>query len=174
MVERTSSRARKVGATPVEESLLRIGDLASRAGVSRRTVDFYTGSGLLTPVRRSGGNFRLYRATDVVRISAIRRLEAQGVRLDEISQILTADGHDHPGACPSGAEGGCPADPRTLQAHLASVDAQLQALRDAAEMVDPQTRGAMAGLVARAQVLIATAGLLAEELVAGSQLLPPL
>ena len=158
----------------MEESLLRIGEVASRAEVSKRTVDFYTGLGLLTPVRRSGGNFRLYRATDVARIAAIRRLEAQGVRLDEIAQILAADGHDHPARCPSGEDGVCPADPRTLQAHLASVDVELQALRDAADLVDSQTRGAMANLVARAQVLIATAGLLAGDLVAGSQLLPPM
>ena len=62
------------------EELLRIGELAARAVVSTRTVDFYTGLGLLTPTRRSGGNFRLYQPADVQRIAAVRHLEAQGIR----------------------------------------------------------------------------------------------
>ena len=42
--------------------LLRIGELANLAGVSTRTVDFYTGLGLIEPAERTAGNFRLYSA----------------------------------------------------------------------------------------------------------------
>jgi len=152
---------------------LRIGELASRSGVSRRTVDFYTGLGLLTPAR-SGGNFRLYQPSDVQRIAAIRRLEAQGIRLDEIARLLTASPQADQTPCPDHAQGQCPADPITLKAYLASLDAQVQALRELPEVADHGTRGVLATLVSRAQVLIATALIMGEELLPGTDLLPPL
>jgi MerR family copper efflux transcriptional regulator len=158
----------------LDSGLLRIGEVASRAGVSTRTVDFYTGLGLLAPVRRSGGSFRLYEPTDVVRIAAIRRLEAQGLRLEEITHILTASDQDDHTGCPQGDDGKCPADPLALQAYLAAVDVQVLTLRSTAELVDRGTRGVMASLVARAQVLIATAVVLGQELISGSTPLPPL
>ena len=164
----------KEGGPVVEEGSLRIGDLASRAGVSRRTVDFYTGLGLLAPVGRSGGNFRLYQASDVHRIVAIRRLEAQGIRLEEIGHLLSAPALEDHTNCTDSSEGPCPADPVALEGYLTSLDTQVQALRDATGAVDDQTRGVLATLVARAQVLIATALVLSEEILPSTQLLPPL
>jgi len=156
------------------EDLLRIGELASRADVSRRTVDFYTGLGLLTPAR-SGGNFRLYQPTDVQRIAAIRRLEAQGIRLDEITHLLTDRALEDHSGCVDHSDGYCPADPVALKGHLSSLDAQVRALRDLPEVTDHGTRGAvLATLVARAKVLIATALILSEELLPGTEFLPPL
>lgn len=156
------------------EGPLRIGEIASLAGVSRRTVDFYTGLGLLTPVRRSGGNFRLYQPTDVQRIASIRRLEAQGIRLDEIGHLMTASPtHDHT-ECGDRSEGPCPADPVALEGYLTALDSQVRALHDFAGVVDHETRGVLTTLVARAQVLIATALILSEEILPTTQLLPPL
>jgi MerR family transcriptional regulator, copper efflux regulator len=165
---------RKVGASVMTEVPLRIGEIASRAGVSRRTVDFYTGLGLLTPVRRSGGNFRLYQPSDVKRIAAIRRLEAQGIRLDEITHLLTASAPEDHTECPDSAEGSCPADPVALKGYLTSLDAQVRALRDLPELADHGTRGVLTTLVARAQVLMATALIVSEEILPGAHLLPPL
>jgi MerR family copper efflux transcriptional regulator len=164
----------KVGESVASENLLRIGEIAARADVSRRTVDFYTGLGLLIPVRRSGGNFRLYQARDVQRIAAIRRLEAQGIRLDEITHLLAASAMEDHTRCADRPEGPCPADPVALEGYLTSLDAQVQALRDLTGVVDDQTRGVLATLVARAQVLIATALVLSEEILPGTPLLPPL
>jgi MerR family copper efflux transcriptional regulator len=158
-------------AEEMTEDLLRIGELASRAEVSRRTVDFYTGLGLLVPTR-SGGNFRLYQPADVQRIAAIRRLEAQGIRLDEIARLLTGETEDAARAAHS--EGSGPASPATLEGYLSSLDAQVQALRDLPEVTDHGTRGVLAGLVGRAQVLIATALILSDELLPGAEFLPPL
>ena len=158
-------------AEEMTEDLLRIGELASRAEVSRRTVDFYTGLGLLAPTR-SGGNFRLYQPADVQRIAAIRRLEAQGIRLDEITRLLTGGADDTPPADPS--QGSGTAAPATLEGYLSTLDAQVQALRDLPDVADHGTRGVMAGLVARAQVLIATALILSDELLPGADFLPPL
>jgi DNA-binding transcriptional MerR regulator len=158
----------------VSKELLRIGEVASGAGVSRRTVDFYTGIGLLTPVGRSDGNFRLYQPADVQRIAAIRRLEAHGIRLDEIAHLLTASATADHTRCADRSEGPCPADPTALAEHLRSLDVQVKALRDLTGVADDQTRGVVATLVARAQVLMATALVIGEEILPASALLPPL
>ncbi len=156
----------------MDDEVLRIGELADRAGVSTRTVDFYTGLGLLTPTRRSGGNFRLYHPADVQRIAAVRHLEAQGIRLDDIAHVLAGEDGDH-AACADRYQGSCPADPVALAGYLSALDVQLRALRDVAEAADPQTRGVLATLAARAQALIATALLLSADVLAGSEVLPP-
>jgi DNA-binding transcriptional MerR regulator len=153
---------------------LLIGALASHAGVSRRTVDFYTGLGLLTPVRRSGGNFRLYRPSDVQRISAIRRLEDQGIRLDEITHLLSDPEETDHTRCGGDSDHPCPADPVALKAYLVTLETQVRALSDLPDGVDHTTRGVLTSLVARAQVLIATAVVLSEEILPGAHLLPPL
>jgi|SRR5450631_4653638 len=156
------------------EDLLRIGELATRAGVSRRTVDFYTGLGLLSPTR-SGGNFRLYQPADVRRIAAIRRLEAQGIRLDEITRLLTPRAPGDHSTVAEDPESPDPPDPVDLTEHLTTLDAQVRALRGLPDNADRGTRGAvLAGLVARAQVLIATALILSDELLPGGEFLPPL
>jgi MerR family copper efflux transcriptional regulator len=155
----------------MSKDLLRIGEVASRADVSRRTVDFYTGLGLLTPARRSGGNFRLYQPGDVQRIAAIRMLEAQGIRLEEITRLL-AQGARHEESEHPGGPG--PPEPQALDEHLTSLDAQVRALRELPEVGDHQTLSVLATLLGRAQVLIATALLLSQELLPGTDLLPPL
>lgn len=155
------------------EQLLRIGEIASRAGVSRRTVDFYTGLGLLTPARRTGGNFRLYQPTDVQRIAAVHRLEAQGIRLDEIAHLLTEPLRGDDARCAEHSGGPCSADPVALENHLTTLAAQVHALHDLPE-ADHGTRRVLSTLVVRAQVLIATALVLRDELLPGAELLPPL
>jgi DNA-binding transcriptional MerR regulator len=156
----------------MDEEVLRIGEVAARAGVSTRTVDFYTGLGLLTPIRRSGGNFRLYRPDDVQRIAAVRQLEAQGIRLDDIAHVLAGEDADHDD-CSDRYQGPCPADPVALAGYLSALDVQVKALRDVAQAADPQTRGVLATLAARAQALIATALLLSADVLPGSEVLPP-
>lgn len=154
----------------MQESLLRIGALAACAEVSKRTVDFYTRLGLLSPAARSGGNFRLYRASDVQRIRVIRHLEAQGIRLEDVARVLSA----LPGRDVEGAEATTPpATPAALPQHLATLDTHVQALREIARNGNPRTNGVLATLVARAQALIATAVLLSEEILPGIDALPP-
>ena len=160
-------------AEEMAEDLLRIGELASRAEVSRRTVDFYTGLGLLAPTR-SGGNFRLYQPADVQRITVIRRLEAQGIRLDEIVRLLNGGPPADYSGVADPSEGPLPADPVALKGYLAALDEQVKALREQPEVADHGTRGVLAGLVARAQVLIATALILSDDLLPGADFLPPL
>ncbi|MBT7542318.1 MAG: MerR family DNA-binding transcriptional regulator, partial [Gammaproteobacteria bacterium] len=51
--------------------MLKIGALASLAGVSRDTLRFYEKHGLITPDTRTDSGYRLYSETDVYRISFI-------------------------------------------------------------------------------------------------------
>ena len=157
------------------EQLLRIGELAKRAGVSPRTVDFYTDLGLLSPTRRSGGNFRLYHPGDVHRITLIRRLEGQGIRLGDIAHALTTPTGLDPARCGQHPDQDCPADPDAVPGHLAVLEEQVQALRAVASTADASTRGLLATVTARAASLIATAALLGADLTTGADsLLPPL
>ncbi len=158
----------------MSEELLRIGELAARAGVSTRTVDFYTGLGLLTPAGRSDGNFRLYRSDDVQRIAAIRRLEAQGIRLEDIAHVLAASGQEDHTGCAQATDAPCPADPAALGGYLAALDAQVRALQQVAEGADARTRGVLATLTMRAQALVATAVLLAGDILPHTDFLPPM
>lgn len=66
----------------------RIGELAKRCGLSRRTIDYYTQLGLLQPVGRTDGNYRLYDADAPARIAQIRALRAQRWSLSEIAAHL--------------------------------------------------------------------------------------
>lgn len=122
------------------EELLRIGEVAARAGVSTRTVDFYTGLGLLTPAGRTGGNFRLYEAAAVERIAAIRRLEAFGVSLDHIAQAL------RPGLVE-----------QDVAILLRQFRQDLEELHTAARTAEPDAQGLLAAITVRAHELIATA-----------------
>jgi MerR family copper efflux transcriptional regulator len=135
----------------VTDQLLRIGQLASQAGVSTRTVDYYTTLGLLTPVERSPGNFRLYDPAAIDRIALIRQLEAHGVSLDDIAKALNS---------------GTNADVAGL---LRQLDADLRELQGAAQLAGPEVQGLLAAITARAQSLIATA----LEIAAGIPGVPP-
>lgn len=74
-------------------ALLKIGEIAAQAGVSVRTVDYYTSLGLITPAARSDGSFRLYDPGVVERITTVRQLESLGVGLDTITAALAAPHH---------------------------------------------------------------------------------
>ncbi len=70
--------------------LYRIGELSRLAGVSPRTIDYYTTLGLLSPAGRSTGNYRLYDDETLRRIRRIEHLKAQKLSLEEIREQFTA------------------------------------------------------------------------------------
>jgi MerR family copper efflux transcriptional regulator len=157
----------------MSNDLLRIGELAARAGVSPRTVDYYTGLGLLTPSGRSGGNFRLYHPANVQRIGTIRRLEDHGLRLEEIAHLLNRSGDDDHSGCAQDPMSACPADPRALTDRLTTLLEQARVLQEVAHTADATTRGVLATLAARAQALIGAGLLLASDLIPSAEFLPP-
>ncbi|XVV00890.1 MerR family transcriptional regulator [Actinosynnema sp. CA-248983] len=118
--------------------LLKIGELAARAQVSPRTVDYYTTLGLLTPAKRTAGNYRLYHPADVDRIHLVQRLEVQGVPLEEISTALTAGRTD-------------------IAEIMERIDEDLRTLQAAAETASPEMHGLLAAIATRIHSLITVA-----------------
>lgn len=72
----------------MEEGCYRIGDLARLAGVSQRTVDYYTRLELISPLKRTEGNYRIYDESAVRRLRLIKAMQAQRVPLSEIAARL--------------------------------------------------------------------------------------
>ncbi|MCM3487639.1 MerR family transcriptional regulator [Kocuria rosea] len=69
-------------------SMLKIGDVAERAGVSLRTLRHYDTIGLLPPSGRSEGGFRLYTEADYRRLETSQGLKALGWSLEQITEVL--------------------------------------------------------------------------------------
>ena len=69
-------------------SLLQIGELAQRAGVSHRTIHYYERMGLLRPAEREGAGYRYYDEQAVQRLEKIAALKNLGLSLDEIGQVI--------------------------------------------------------------------------------------
>ena len=69
----------------------KIGEIAELAGVSKRTIDYYTNLGLLKPVR-SENNYRYYSEEALVRLRIIEDMKAKRYTLEEIKeQIILLD-----------------------------------------------------------------------------------
>lgn len=122
----------------LSESLLKIGELAARAGVSIRTVDYYTTLGLIAPAQRTASNYRLYRCDDVGRIHLVRRLEVHGLPLEDIASAFRAK----------------PADTAAL---LGQIDTDLRTLQEAADAASPEMHGLIAVIANRVHSLVAIA-----------------
>jgi len=67
---------------------LRIGEVAKLLGITQKAIRHYHKIGLLTEPPRSDGGYRLYTASDLVRLQRIRRLQALGLSLKEIKSLL--------------------------------------------------------------------------------------
>jgi DNA-binding transcriptional MerR regulator len=67
---------------------LHIGEVAKLLGVSQKTIRHYHKVGLLAEPPRSDGGYRLYTASDLVRLQRIRRLQALGLSLKQIKTLL--------------------------------------------------------------------------------------
>ncbi|GGJ90876.1 hypothetical protein GCM10010123_20900 [Pilimelia anulata] len=119
-------------------TLLRIGELAHRAGVSPRTIDHYTQLGLLTPADRSAGGFRLYPPESIELIKTIRTAEANGISLDQLARALAV---------------GAAATAPTLD----KLHADTAALQELLTVAPPHLAGLLALLTSRAHALIITA-----------------
>lgn len=68
---------------------MKIGEVAKMSGVSTRTIDYYTVSGLLHS-ERSEANYRLYPASVLQTLDRIQLLKKQRLSILEIKEILDA------------------------------------------------------------------------------------
>ncbi|MFD3444483.1 MerR family transcriptional regulator [Microbacteriaceae bacterium 4G12] len=66
---------------------MRIGDLASRTGVSVRSLRYYEEQGLLTSSRTSSGQ-RIYEAAAIHRVDLVQQLFGAGLSSRTIAQLL--------------------------------------------------------------------------------------
>ncbi|MGM0346633.1 MerR family transcriptional regulator [Streptomyces sp. Adlamb9] len=93
--------------------LLTIGELARATGLTVRTIRYWSDEGVLTPVTRSAGGYRLYDAPSVARLELIRTLRELGLGLDDVRQVLAGE--------------------RTVAqvaaTHVAALDAQIRSLK---------------------------------------------
>ena len=72
-----------------DHPLYRIGELSKLAGVSSRTIDFYTSMGLIEPEMRSATNYRLYSDETLLRLKRIVQMKKDKYSLDEIKSNIT-------------------------------------------------------------------------------------
>ncbi len=68
---------------------MRIGEVASRLGLSHRSIRYYEEEGLLAPGYTPGG-FRLYSEMDVQRLLIVMSMRPLDYSLEEIRRLLAA------------------------------------------------------------------------------------
>jgi len=68
--------------------MVKIGEVARRAGLTIRTLRHYDSIGLLRPSQRSASGYRLYTSRDIERLARILALRALGLPLEEIHGVL--------------------------------------------------------------------------------------
>ncbi|MEV0975777.1 MerR family transcriptional regulator [Streptomyces sp. NPDC049915] len=93
--------------------LFTIGELARATGLTVRTIRYWSDEGVLIPVTRSSGGYRLYDAGSAARLELIRTLRELGLGLDDVRTVLAGE--------------------RTVAqvaaAHVAALDAQIRSLK---------------------------------------------
>lgn len=109
---------------------LRIQEAGEIVGLTPRSIRYYEELGLLSPSARSGGDYRLYDASDIERLTFIRGLrDDAGFSLAEIRELLE-DESDRRRAREALAATEDPAERRSIyQGRLVRTDEQLRLLR---------------------------------------------
>ncbi|GKQ41627.1 MerR family transcriptional regulator [Streptomyces sp. A012304] len=90
-----------------------IGELARATGLTVRTIRYWSDEGVLTPVARSAGGYRLYDAESAARLELIRTLRELGLGLGDVRRVLAGE--------TTVAE--------VAAAHVAALDAQIRSLK---------------------------------------------
>ena len=71
-----------------DDGMYQIGGVASRVGLSLRTVRYYEEVGLVVPSGRTEGGFRLYTDDDIQRLALVKQLKPLDFSLDELRSLL--------------------------------------------------------------------------------------
>ena len=69
---------------------LKIGEVANRSGLTVKTIRFYCDEGLIQPISRSEGGYRLFDDGVFSELALIRTLRAMELPLPDVRQILEA------------------------------------------------------------------------------------
>jgi DNA-binding transcriptional MerR regulator len=113
---------------------VKIGQVATEAGVTVDTIRFYERRGVLAPPQRRPSGYREYPESTVERIRMARELQRLGFTLDEIVDAL----HAHDGGATT-----CENERWRLDAVVERIDARIAELR--------RTRRAIAAAIADCQ-----------------------
>ncbi len=70
------------------EDSYQIGEVASRVGLSLRTVRYYEEVELIEPSARTPGGFRLYTQDAIARLDLVKQMKPLGFSLDEMRDLL--------------------------------------------------------------------------------------
>ncbi|MGH9755406.1 MAG: heavy metal-responsive transcriptional regulator [Blastocatellia bacterium] len=116
IVTNEAAGASGAGAT----ALLKIGEVARRAGLGVETLRFYERSGLLNRPARTEGGYRLYDSEVLKTLEFIKRAQALGFTLEEIKRIIA---ESRAGQSP------CAEVRETVRRRLAELDEQLAQIR---------------------------------------------
>ncbi|WP_130012568.1 MerR family transcriptional regulator [Serinicoccus sediminis] len=76
--------------TDAAESLVHIGEVAERTGLSHRTIRYYEEMGLVEPAARTEGGFRLYDEAGIERLLLIMPMKPLGFSIEQIGDLLRA------------------------------------------------------------------------------------
>lgn len=75
-----------------KSSCYSIEQVATRTGLTKRTLRYYEEMGLLPPAERTEGNYRRYGEEDVLRLERIKELRTLlGFSLNDIREILSVE-----------------------------------------------------------------------------------
>jgi DNA-binding transcriptional MerR regulator len=72
----------------MQRTVLKVGVVSKRTGVTVRTLRYYEEIGLLSPSERTEGRHRLYTARDLARLQQIKSLQHLGFSLEEVRDCL--------------------------------------------------------------------------------------
>jgi MerR family transcriptional regulator, copper efflux regulator len=67
---------------------MRIGEVATRSGLTVKTIRFYCDEGLIHPISRSQGGYRLFGDEVFAELALIRTLKTMDIPLEDVSRIL--------------------------------------------------------------------------------------
>lgn len=75
---------------------MRIGELASRTGITTKTIRFWEAAGLVADPARTPSGYRDYRPEIIDRLEFIRHAQTAGFSLEEIRQVLAISDRGRP------------------------------------------------------------------------------
>ena len=103
----------------MEQTEFRIGEVATRSGVSIDAVRYYERLKILPRARRTSGNFRLFGPEAIERVQFIKQAQELGLTLDEIKGLLATGGADE-----------CRRVRDLLHNKIEDLDGKMKAMRD--------------------------------------------
>ena len=100
---------------------LKIGEVAQHSGLTVKTIRFYCDGGLIHPISRSEGGYRLFGDEVFAELTLIRTLKAMEIPLQDVRQVLESR---RSGVCT------CASLQDTIRSKAGEIEQKIAALRD--------------------------------------------